>query len=397
MAEAKRKRPTRARRNRALAPDDERRVNEIVQNLALRQEAQRRFLAAQPGDGYQFPRPGRTLAHDLAQPRQEVRYTIAGIHPSGGNSVLVAQYKAGKTTLLLNLMQALADEEPFLGQFDVEKLDGRVAYWNYELDDDMFRDWVRDVSVQNPDRVAEPLHLRGHNLALWLPDVAERAVRWLRKNEVRFLIVDPAAQAWRGLVENENDNTQIGDFTHALDAIKRRAGVRDLVLATHTGRAKHEVDEERARGATRLEDWMDAGWYLTKDSSGRRSLRASGRDVHVAAIDLSYDEGTRRVRFTGQTRDQRRENEGIQRVIDALAAWEDAGRNPPTTTQLEQAMEGDKNTRNAAIRAAVAAGVVAREPGPKRSQLHRLTDKGKERAARRVKTRTKRTRRRPRK
>jgi hypothetical protein len=121
----------------------------------------------------------------------------------------------------------------------------------------------------------------------WDDDVMERVVAWLKGNEIQVWLVDPAARAWRGLVESEGNNVQIDLFTSALDEIKEAAGVEDLVLTTHMGRAKVEEDEERARGGSRLEDWMDHGWYMGMDGAGQdapRWFRARGRDVELAAI-----------------------------------------------------------------------------------------------------------------
>ncbi len=250
-------------------------VQKRMHRIRAENEARRRITSEYAGESYTLPAPGRTLADDLAVPPRKRKYTIDELHTVGGNSLLVAQYKTGKTTLLLNLVQALADHKPFLGHFDVAALDGRIAFWNYELDPDMFRTWARDIGIEHPEHVAEPFHLRGASLPIWRPSVADQVVDWLRSNEVQFLIVDPAAQAWNGLVETENDNTDVGGFLHILDEIKRRAEVPDLVLATHMGRGHADEDNERSRGATRLEDWMDAGWYLTKEKkTDTRTLRA---------------------------------------------------------------------------------------------------------------------------
>ena len=361
-------------------------VAKELRQIEVRTEARRRQAAkAQPDIASLLPPAGRTLADELAEAPEEVAFAIDRLHPAGGNALLVAQYKAGKTTLLLNLVKALADGEPFLGQFDVAPLAGRVAYFNYELDAAMFGVWARDLGIAHPERVAAPLHLRGAGLPFWHDAVAEQLIAWLRQNEVEFLILDPAARAWRGLVDNENDNAAVAVFTDTLDAIKREAGVPNLVLSTHTGRLRPAENEERSRGATRLEDWMDAGLYLTSDSHGRRALRASGRDVDVEAIDLDYDDWTRRLSTSGQTRRERREDEGVQRVLDTLATFDE----PPTTKGLSDALTGEKEKRSGWIKAAAVAGYLERRytdetphderesPRPGAGLYCSLTDRGR--------------------
>jgi hypothetical protein len=370
----------------------ERQIQAEASKIEAREEARRRIAAKRADDAFTFPEPGRTLVDDLAHPPRSRKFTIDHLHPAGGNTLLVAQFKTGKTTLLLNLVRSLADRVPFLNEFEVSELSGRVAFWNYELDADQFREWVRDLSLDHPEHVAEPLHLRGLSLRLWDDAVAEKAVEWLRANEAEFLIVDPAARAWRGLVDNENDNAQVAAFTDALDAIKRAAGVRDLVLSTHMGRTVFEENAERARGATRLEDWMDAGWYLSKDRSGPRSLRAMGRDVDLDALDLRYEEASRRLSATGRTRDERRQDDGIQKAVDALAL---VGNGVPTNA-VEAAMQGEKGKRSGWILAAVGAGLIERRyengeavdesrPRPGKAMRCSLTEAGRERASRRIK------------
>ena len=76
-----------------------------VERLTV-EKAARRYVAEQEhaadANAFTFPAVGRTLADDLAEPPREQDFTIGGLHPSGGNSVLTAGYKVGKTTLMGN-------------------------------------------------------------------------------------------------------------------------------------------------------------------------------------------------------------------------------------------------------------------------------------------------------
>lgn len=325
-----------------------------------------------------LPAIGRTLCDDLAEPIPEYRWTIKDLHKTGFNSLLVAQYKTGKTTLLNNLMKALADEEPFLDVFPT-RLTGRVAYFNYELDAHTFREWVRGLGIENQDRIAAPLHLRGYGLPFWDRKAQDELVEWLRANDVGFIIIDPVARAWLGLVENENDNSGVSLFADAVDQLKRRSGVADAVLAAHTGRAEQVQDDERSRGATRLQDWMDAGWYLTKDpKTGSRSLRAEGRDVDVSATILHYDNDTRSLSWTGETRQQHRAESGAIAVLAALRTLAATGRYPTPGGELRDAIQDlAKEARGPAIQHAIDQGWVTVKPGAKNAKLHSLTKKGR--------------------
>jgi hypothetical protein len=119
--------------------------------------------------------------------------------------------------------------------------------------------------------------------------------------------MDPAAVAWQGLVDNENDNSLVTRFTVALDEVKQEAGVQELVLTHHSGKA----DEERSRGASRLEDWADALWYLTRDTDGQREMWAIGRDVNVERHALAWDEN-RHMLVAGESYSESAEHERVK-------------------------------------------------------------------------------------
>lgn len=348
-----------------------------VGRLRVRQEA-RAIVAA---DGIKPPTfPTGTLADDLATPPSANDYTVEGLLPVGGNVVFSAYRKTGKTTTVLNLIKALADDELFLDQFACD-LTGRIAYVNYELHDEMLRKWFRAVGIVNADRVASPLHFRGRRLAFWVPTVRDQFAEWLSENEVQVLILDPGARAWRGLVESENDNSQMASWTAAVDELKQASGVSEVVIPVHTGRAAQAEGSEHSRGATALEDWPDALWYLTKDASGTRYFRATGRDVEEETRELAYDEATRTLQLTGRTSTERRRDTWTDAVLIALASTEARAEYPTKTAELRTAMHLAKDARDDALAAAVAQGYVERKDGPRTAKLYEFTAKGRARLA----------------
>ena len=239
--------------------------------------------------------PTGTVGEFFAQPDLEQPFTIDGWHLQGGNTLLVASYKSGKTVCAINVAYSLVTGEPFLGRYSVNDIGGRVVFFNYELTDDTARRWMRARGLAGHDRLAHPLNLRGKSLNLASPHVRAKLVAWLKRNEATFWIADTASMAWQGVVDNENNNSQIVEFTKRLDEIKHEAGVKDLLLTHHQGRAVFAEGTERSRGGTRLEDWMDSGWYLTKGDDGVRSLRSIGRGTDNDAITLSYTMQTRKL------------------------------------------------------------------------------------------------------
>ena len=70
---------------------------------------------------------------------------------------------------------------------------------------------------------------------------------WFLMRQIGLWIIDPAARAWRGFVENENDNTQVDAWTAVVDELKRSAGVSEALVTHHVGRQRQAEGEERSR------------------------------------------------------------------------------------------------------------------------------------------------------
>lgn len=299
-----------------------------------------------------------TLADELAIPDEPETYRIDKVLPTGGNVLLAAQYKVGKTTFINNLARALADAEPFLDAFAVSPLAGRrVALWNYEVGRSQYRTWLRDQAITTSWAVSV-LNLRGYVLPLTVPRIQDWCVRWLETHETAVWMVDPFARAFTG--QNENDNTEVARFLDALDLIKHRAGVGELVLPTHTGRAEAEEGKERARGATRLDDWADVRWILTRNDEGVRFFSATGRDVSVDEQALHHDELSRRLSLSGGGRQEWREQSLAIKVETAL-------RDQPglSVNQLRTAIGGKHDYLDAVINDLVTNGRLSRrKAGP---------------------------------
>ena len=265
-------------------------AQEVERQRAVR-DARRHLDDEEAAKSFREPPWRPSLVEELAIPDEPVSYLVDQVFPTGANVLLTAQFKAGKTTLVNHLTRCVADHEPFLGVYPVADA-GRIAVWNYEVDDRQYRRWLRDLDIANPSRVTA-LNLRGYRLPLVVARIEDWVVRWLEQNEIAVWVVDPFARAFTGSGDSENDNTEVGRFLDTLDVIKTRAGVSELVMPVHTGRAAMEEGQERARGATRLDDWADVRWLLTKDSEDNRYFRASGRDVEVPEGRLEFDPTSR--------------------------------------------------------------------------------------------------------
>jgi len=335
--------------------------NELVL-LRARHDAKTQHHAELVAKTFRAPAYTRSLTEELAIPDEPVQYAIEELLPSGGNALLAAQFKAGKTTLVTNLLRSYADAVPFLGRFTVTPGAGRIAIFNYELSSQQYRAWLRAQGIVNTERVAV-LNLRGYRLPFTAPSVEDWIVGWLQEQNVTFWVADPFARAATGV--DENSNTEVGVWLDTLDVIKERAGVSEAVLPTHTGREKHEQGQERARGATRLDDWADVRWLLTKNEDDKRYFRATGRDVELAEELLTYDTETRALSYGGGDRRWVARRELEQRVLDFINAHPGC-----SVRAIEAGVQGKKEQIGSA-RIALLRGHKARvEDGPNNAQLH---------------------------
>jgi hypothetical protein len=294
-----------------------------VQRRARTKRIDRQVQQLLDTEAFRVPPSAKTLAEDLDE-APEVTWTMSGLHPSGGNALLIAQYKTGKSTLGINWAAAIADREPFLGEHQVSSDLGRVAIWNYEMTRAQFAAWAGS-RIAHPDRAAV-LHLRGHGLRLQSDAAQAWASEWLREREIDCWVIDVFSRAFDG---NENDNSAVGEFLRTLDDIKQHSGVKDLLLVTHTGRKVHEEGQEHARGATRLDDWADVRMTLTKDKAGNRFLRCNGRDVDLPERRLDFDSATLRLTYAEGARTDRAATRRSTGIEQARASIQEVLRRSP--------------------------------------------------------------------
>lgn len=319
----------------AAAKRHEYAVRAELASLRARDEAKTLYASERAALTFREPPSVLTLREQLLLPRDPITYAIESLLPSGGNALLTAQYKSGKTTFMANLLRSYADNELFLGRFTVSPRTGRIAIFNYELSPAQFDTWLEQAGIVNQERVSV-LHLRGYRLPLTVPRVEDWIVGWLKEHDVSFWIADPFARAAVGT--DENSNTEVGVWLDTFDVIKERAGVSEGVLPTHTGRAEQESGSERARGATRLDDWADVRWIMTKDKQDTRFFRATGRDVELSEEKLSYDEATRTYRIGGGDRRWVERRAKAQTILDYINA------NPGCSgRQIQLAVGGNKD------------------------------------------------------
>lgn len=264
--------------------------------------------------------PGMPVSYDLRSLLEldmpDPEWTIDALLPAGGNVVVVAAAKAGKTTTVNDIVRSLVDDRPVFGRYGVRFATGTCHLWNYEVGGGMYRQWLRDVGIDNDDRV-HVMNLRGRRVPLSVDMIKNETIGILQASATRAWVLDPFARALIGNALSENDNSEVSAFLDVLDEIKEIAGVEHLIIPTHASRMDTTPGAERSRGASRLEDWADVRWYLSRDSEGARFFRASGRDVETEEEMLVMDPVTRRLHLqAGERADAAGHGDKKERISD---------------------------------------------------------------------------------
>jgi hypothetical protein len=296
-------------------------VERRAYDIRVTEAARRKLSAEQRAD---TERPQLVTLQDLLQRQYDTpTYRLADLWPTGGRMLLAAQWKAGKSTLVGNLVRALVDGDQFLGHFTPRQAN-RVILIDDELDERTLQLWFREQHITNTDRVTL-LPLRGRVAAFDILDPDSRA-EWAKDihgHDVALLdCLRPIFDAL-GLDENH----EAGRFLVALDALLLDAGVQECGVVHHMG---HQ--NERSRGDSRLLDWPDALWKIVRDKddddanghaddpAGSRYFSAYGRDVEVAQTELIYNSADRRLTLGTKTRHQAVEHRKILQADQAVLA-----------------------------------------------------------------------------
>lgn len=320
-----------------------------------------------------------TLDDLLAQPNEVTAYRIKDLWPIGGRALLAAQYKAGKTTMVGNVVRSLADNSRFLSRYQATQPTGTVAVFDTEMSPNMLRAWLRDQAISHTEKVwVAPL--RGTCGTFEITDELVRAkwVQRLKERNTEVVVLDCLGPVFAALGLDESKNTEVGKFISAFDAMLTEAGVSEALVIHHMGHTG-----ERSRGSSRLRDWPDVEWHLiregqedergTPEPNAPRYFRAFGRDVNESERALTYEPEFRWLSVTNEPSDRKavkadRVRDGIKaKILEAIE------REPGATARdIRDVVTGKTVLVNEIRQEAIADGLIVVVDGPNRTQRHYL-------------------------
>lgn len=347
---------------------DEYEIQERLHRLRIHHEARTR-LDQEIRPDVSLPKI-KSLDALLAEPDTPVRYRIDKLALDGARIMLSAQYKAGKSTIVANLIRSLADGVPFLGRFDVKIPAKRIVLIDDELDENTLRRWLREQEIVNTAAVADVVCLRGKLATFNLLDdrCRDQWTQRLRNLGADYVIVDCLRPVLDALGLDENRD--VGKFLVPFDTMLGAAGVTNALMVQHMGHTG-----ERSRGDSRLQDWPDAIWRLVRESEEPDSPRffsAFGRDVNVAEGRISFD--NRRLTYTAGNRDDAKAEAAVIAVLTLLSGDAVNGGDGLSGSAIERDLGGDHTQKaiRAAVKKLVNRGRVDVVTGARRARLHSI-------------------------
>lgn len=352
-------------------------VARIVVQIMARKEAEARVAALEAPPG-ELP-PAENLADLLMQDDEEQDWIVAGMWPANGRINLVAAPKAGKTTMLLNLVRSLVDGHPFLGAFDVhppQPTSGDaplVTIFDTEMTGAQLRRWYRAIGVRNAAKV-RVVRLRGQASRLNFLDAKERRKLVEKYAGSAVYVLDPVAPVLTTLGLEENSNSDVQKFLTQWDEFVHDLGGSTSAIVHHAGHAG-----DRARGASAFLGSGDAVWTLTVGDSEAgetpiRYLRTEGRfdDGGLPETALNWDPATHLLTL-GQSRAEQVAEDALGAVLDVL---QKADGEPMSQRGIEDAVKVS-GVRQKDARAAIKLGrsrkLVYQFQGARGAHLHVLS------------------------
>jgi hypothetical protein len=327
-------------------------------------------------------------ADELKIPLEPEKWMVQDWFKYNSINTLIADAKAGKTRLCLNLVQALTEDKPFLGIYQTfMPEDAKALYFNYDMSENLFREYMAAQQWQRPERWVVK-HVGALGFPFWRDEVYADFVQYALDSHIYLWVIDTLQVAGQGFISDENNNTEMASFYGLLKIMAKEAGIPHVLITHHRGRAK----DEHGRGASSLDGATDSWWMLSQEDRNEfdspRSLSARGRDVGHRPVELEYNEATGLISSSGKTPTPSTQNGAVKVTFDRSAVrfatfcrnlkafFDENGRWPSATVAQRKLMPGDNNASREMLAEAVRLGYVSLVSGSGKANLVQLTEKG---------------------
>jgi hypothetical protein len=200
-------------------------------------------------------------------------YLIDGILQQRFLYSLTGQTGAGKTSVLLRMAAHIALGLPIGGR-DVER--GNVAYFAGENPDDIRARWILLCEELNVDPASMPVFfMPGAACDITSSDFQERVYAEAEQiGPLSLLTIDTSAAYFRG--EEENSNTQLGNYARTLRTFVDLSGGPAVIVACHPAKAANE-DNLVPRGGGAFLNEVDGNLVARKERDRVVAISTQGK------------------------------------------------------------------------------------------------------------------------
>ena len=248
----------RAEALRGADPDSIREVRQQLLNEDAAARLQAQLYARQQlaeADAEEFELELTTFAKLSSEP---IKYLIPGILLDKGLLLISGPAKVGKTTFIIELVDALRSGGRFLG-IECDRITDKIAYLNLEMPASLLRHYAEKMELQlDSERILiADLNGRAGKLGLLNETSRRYLAGQLKDAQIQVLIVDPLGALVAAIPDaNSNDNDLMRRLLEAIKALATEADIDLAIVIDHTG---HEATG-RARGASSKLDTPDMLW-----------------------------------------------------------------------------------------------------------------------------------------
>lgn len=183
----------------------------------------------------------------LKNPPEKSPEIIEGILRQGHKMMIAGASKAGKSFLLIQLADALATGDTWLGH-ECEKC--KVLYLNFEIDDASFYDRVKKIADVKGYAYEDLIGFDVWNLRGFSQDtnkLTNKIINRAKDKDYSVIIIDPLYKFQQG---DENSSETIKSFTNAIDRICRELNVAVIYCHHHSKGAQSGKNvADRASGS----------------------------------------------------------------------------------------------------------------------------------------------------
>ena len=289
------------------------------------------------------------LSDLLQEPEEAVSWTVDGLLPSSGFSVLAGKPKAGKSTLARELALRVARGEPFLGRSTDR---GPVIYLALEEKRAEVRRHFEDMGADGSEKI--------YIFAATAPvNAFERIRRSVEEIKPALLIVDPLFRLAR--VKDANDYAQTSQALEPLLKLARETGTHVLVI--HHMRKAAPIGADAILGSAGILGSVDTALLLQRNPKNRTlaSIQRYGKDLPETVLIFDPETRTTTLGWTKEEQVLEEIKKEILAFLDSQIEWVGEG-------TIDQEVEGKTGPKRRALRELVKEGTVLRQgEGKKKS------------------------------